>query len=86
MPRSYTRDELSGSRPVVLILRIMLNRYAELQYCEVLDVQANSVASITTITGLTQALTRWLEQQPREIVCNEVAEDDRYQDPLPPWQ
>ena len=63
-------DQLANCQPVVLILRIVLNRNSEVQYGELLDAHANRVAFVRELTDLPYAVTRWLEQPLTEGVLN----------------
>ena len=59
-------DELSGSRQVVLILRLVLDRRSQLRHGELLDDQATVQGRFLTLEGLLEAVRQWLERQPAD--------------------
>jgi hypothetical protein len=63
MLRPSTEDELAASLPVVLILRIVLDRRARLRYGELLDARANSQGRFVTVAELSKTVQRWLDRQ-----------------------
>ena len=65
MPALDQEDELSSSRQVVLILRLVLDRRGQLHHGELVDAEAIPQARFVSLSGLTDALNRWLERQYR---------------------
>jgi hypothetical protein len=64
MPASAA-DDLSGSRPAVLVLRLMLDQRACLRHGELLDAEGTGQGRFVDVTELTALVRRWLEgQQP----------------------
>ena len=63
MKRLSTEDELAGNREVVLILRLVLDSYAELRYGELLDGQGIRQGRFVSLTELTSAVKTWLDRQ-----------------------
>ena len=59
-------DELAGSRQVVLILRLVLDRQAQLHHGELVDAEAVCQGRFVSLTGLTDVVTRWFERHYRE--------------------
>ena len=61
MPFSNDDDPLSGSRQIVLILRLVLDRQHQLRRRELLDAEAHG--RIVGLAGLKDVLDRWLARQ-----------------------
>ena len=59
-------DELSGSRQVILILRLVLDRQARLQHGELVDAESVSQGRFVSLTGMTDVLTGWFERHCRD--------------------
>jgi hypothetical protein len=59
------KDQLAGSRQVVLIVRMVLDGKSRLQYGELLDVETAGMGRFTTVNGLGETVKRWLERQRR---------------------
>jgi hypothetical protein len=55
-------DELAGSRQVVLILRLVLDRQARLHHGELVDIESVSQGRFASLNGLTDVVTRWFER------------------------
>ena len=66
MPASDQDDDLSGNCQVVLVLRLVLDRQAQLRYGQLLDAGAIEQGRFATLAGLADAVSRWLERQQRE--------------------
>jgi hypothetical protein len=66
-------DQLVSCHQVVLILRIVLNQRAEVQYGEVLDAHANRVAFVRELRDVPTAVTRWLERPLPDRAPNRTA-------------
>ena len=62
MPVLDQEDELAGSRQVVLILRLVLDRQARLHHGELVDAKAVCQGRFVNLTGLTNVVTRWFER------------------------
>ena len=56
-------DELSGSRQVVLILRLVLDRRLLLRHGELVDSEATVLGRFLTLEGLLEVVRRWLARQ-----------------------
>jgi hypothetical protein len=65
MPRMGPEDQLADGRHVVLVLRLVLNRRAEVEYGELLDAGAKRVAIVGSLQDIAGAIARWLEEQAR---------------------
>jgi hypothetical protein len=63
VPAADKDDELSDSRQVVLILRLVLDRQARLRHGELLDTDAVGEGRFATTAGLLAVVQRWLERQ-----------------------
>lgn len=81
VPRPGPEDQLASSRQVVLILRLVLNRRAELRFGELLDEKAIRQGRFVTLTELAEELKRWLERQ-RERGLQKNREDEHDNDHL----
>src|SRR4051794_7547990 len=62
VPCPALEDEISNSRDVVLILRLVLNSRSQLRYGELLDASAVHQARFATMHGLVAALNQWFER------------------------
>ena len=62
MPVLDQEDELADSRQVVLILRLVLDRQAQLHHGELIDTAAVCQGRFVNLTGLTDVVTRWFER------------------------
>jgi hypothetical protein len=67
MPATDEDDELSGSRQVVLILRLVLDRQAGLRHGELLDTDAVGEGRFVSLDGLAEAVSRWLDRQRERV-------------------
>jgi hypothetical protein len=56
-------DRLSSTRQEVLILRIVLDRQAQLRHGELLDAQSIRLGWFVSVQGMMEALSHWLAQQ-----------------------
>jgi hypothetical protein len=63
VPQSVSGDELIRSRPVVLVLRLVLDRQARLQHGDVLDAEANGQGRFASLTEMNEIVRRWIDQQ-----------------------
>ena len=63
MPSLDQEDELSGSRQVVLILRLVLDRRLRLQHGELVDAEATVLGRFLTLEGLPEVMRQWLGRQ-----------------------
>jgi hypothetical protein len=72
VPALDQEDELSGSRQVVLILRLVLDRRLRLRHGELVDAEATVLGRFLTLEGLLSLVRKWLEQQPAD---HALAED-----------
>jgi len=63
VPQSGTTDDLSENHQVVLILRLVLDRRAELRYGEVLDAESGRQGRFESIAGLATMVQQCLERQ-----------------------
>jgi hypothetical protein len=63
-------DELSGSRQVILILRLVLDRQARLHHGELVDAESVSQGRFVSLSGMTDAVTRWFERHCRDDAVN----------------
>jgi hypothetical protein len=61
-------DELSRSRHVVLVLRLVLDGHAQLRYGELLDGGAVQQGRFGSVDELMETLRQWLERQQRDHV------------------
>ena len=59
-------DDLSGSRQVVLILRLVLDRQAQLHHGELVDTESVSQGRFVSLAGMTDVVTRWFERHCRD--------------------
>lgn len=62
MPVLDQEDELAGSRQVVLVLRLVLDRQARLRHGELVDAETVCQGRFVSLTGLTDVVTRWFER------------------------
>lgn len=62
MPTSEA-DDLSDSRQVVLVLRLVLDQRALLRHGELLDAEGTGQGRFATVTGMTDLVRQWLENQ-----------------------
>ena len=72
VPALDQEDELSGSRQVVLILRLVLDRRLRLHHGELVDAEATVLGRFLTLEGLLELVRHWLARQP---VDHALAED-----------
>jgi hypothetical protein len=72
VPALDQEDELSGSRQVVLILRLVLDRQLRLQHGELVDAEATVLGRFLTPEGLLEIVRQWLGRQPAD---HALAED-----------
>jgi hypothetical protein len=72
VPALDQEDELSGSRHVVLILRLVLDRQLRLQHGELVDAEATVLGRFLTPEGLLEIVRQWLGRQPAD---HALAED-----------
>jgi hypothetical protein len=63
VPRPSPDDELTNYRQVVLIIRLVLDRHAQLRHGELLDAAATSQGRFVTLTEMGEAVSRWLRAQ-----------------------
>jgi hypothetical protein len=63
MPVASPEDQLSGNRQVILILRLVLDRQAQLRHGELLDAEAHLEGRFAGLDGLTETVGRWLARQ-----------------------
>jgi hypothetical protein len=63
MALSHDDDQISGSRQIVLILRLVLDRQHQLRHGELLDAGAHLEGRFVGLAGLKDVLDRWLERQ-----------------------
>jgi hypothetical protein len=63
VPASSEEDELTGSRAVVLVVRLVLDRQARLRSGELLDAGAKGQGRFVTLAEMGEAVMRWLERQ-----------------------
>jgi hypothetical protein len=61
-------DELAGSRQVVLILRLVLDRQALLHHGELVDTESVSQGRFVNQAGLADTLRHWFEEQRQRVV------------------
>ncbi len=66
MAASVEEDELAGSRPVFLVLRLVLNSQSWLHHGELIDAKAICQGRFMTLSGLSELVAHWLERQPRD--------------------
>ncbi len=72
VPALDQEDELSGSRQVVLILRLVLDQRSRLHHGELVDAEATVVGRFLTLEGLLEVVRQWLGGQPAD---HALAED-----------
>ena len=66
MRQLSAEEEFAGNREVVLILRFVLDRHAELRYGELLDGHAIRQGRFVSLAELTSAVKTWLERQSQD--------------------
>jgi hypothetical protein len=72
VPALDQEDELSGSRQVVLILRLVLDQRLRLRHGELVDAEATVLGRFLTLEGLLEVVQQWLARQPAD---HALAED-----------
>jgi hypothetical protein len=63
VPALDPEDELYGSRQVVLILRLVLDRQLRLRHGEVVDAEATVQGRFLTLADLVEVIQQWLGRQ-----------------------
>jgi hypothetical protein len=67
-------DDLSDSRQVVLVLRLVLDQRALLRHGELLDAEGAGQGRFATVAGMTALVRQWLEnQQPDSLTDTDQA-------------
>jgi hypothetical protein len=61
-------DKLADNREVVLVIRFVLDRHAELKYGELLDGHAIRQGRFVSLAELTGGVKKWLERQSSDSV------------------